>query len=66
MYIDDNEVIDLDSDTPPSSGTWLDAEGDVLALLTEEEAEAGERLHELIDPDDDDDNGLQHIGGPER
>jgi hypothetical protein len=66
MHIPDGEVVELESDQPPTSGTWLDPHDDVLALITPDDIDAGERLHELIDPDDDDDSGLQHIGGPER
>ena len=66
MYIPDEELVDLAPEEPPNSGEWSDSEDDVLALITPEEVDAGERLHELIDPDDDDDNGLQHIGGAER
>ena len=66
MRIADNETIDLDSDSPPVSGSWLDPHDDALAGLTPEEAAAGERLGELIDLDDDDDAGLQYIDGDER
>ena len=66
MYVSETEVIELDSEQPPSAGAWLDTHDDVLALITPDEVEAGERLHELIDPDDDDDSGLQYISGPER
>lgn len=66
MHIPDGEIIDLVPDEQPSSGRWLDVHDDALGNLTTEEAEAGERLRELIDPDDDDDSGLQHIGGAER
>ena len=44
-------------DDPPKSGEWVDIE-DVLHSLTDEEAEAGRRLGEQIDPDDDDDTGM--------
>jgi hypothetical protein len=65
MHIADAEVVYLEPDEPPSSGTWVDSH-DVLGNLTQEEIDAGQRLNELIDLDDDDDNGLQHIGGPDR
>ncbi len=45
---------------------WVDSHDDVLTRITKQEIDAGELLRELIDPDDDDDNGLQHIGGPDR
>lgn len=66
MHISDNELIDLDPDEPPRSGTWLDSEDEVLANITADEIAAGERLRELIDVDDDDDSGLQYLGGVER
>jgi hypothetical protein len=65
MHISDDEKVYLDADEPPRSGTWVDPH-DVLGDMTLEEIEAGELLSQLIDPDDDDDNGLLHIGGPDR
>lgn len=65
-YIPDGELVYLAADEPPSSGTWVDSHDDVLTRITKQEIEAGELLRELIDPNDDDDNGLQHIGGPDR
>lgn len=44
-------------DEPPSSGEWVDVD-DVMASLTEEEAEEGRRLGEEIDVEDDDDTGV--------
>jgi hypothetical protein len=66
MYLSDEEPVFLPADEPPRTGEWADSHDDALALITQEEVDVGERLAELIDPDDDDDNGLQHIGGPER
>ena len=43
-------------DDPPKSGEWVDID-EVLASPTEEELEAGRRLGETIDPDDDEDAG---------
>ena len=63
MRIASNEIIDLDPDQPPASGVWLDPHDDALGGITTEEAAAGERLRELIDLNDDDDSGLQYIGG---
>jgi hypothetical protein len=65
MHMSD-ELVDLPPDKPPRSGSWVDLHDDVLEQITPEEIDAGERLNELIDVDDDDDNGLQHIGGPDR
>ena len=48
----------LPADDPPKSGEWVDSEDDVLAQPTEAELEAGKRLGEVIDPDDDEDAGL--------
>lgn len=45
----------LQIDEPPKSGSWLDPED---APLSNVEAEQGRRLGEMIDPDDDTDNGL--------
>jgi hypothetical protein len=59
-------LVYLAADEPPSSGMWVDSHDDVLTRITKQEIEAGELLRELIDPNDDDDNGLQHIGGPDR
>lgn len=66
MFIPEEELVYLAVDELPSSGVWVDSHDDVLELITQEEIDAGARLGELIDPDDDDDNGLQHVGGPER
>ncbi|HEU4540509.1 MAG TPA: hypothetical protein VFR23_05230 [Jiangellaceae bacterium] len=66
MRIADDEVVYLDSDQPPASGKWLDPHDDALDEITPEDAAAGERLGELIDQDDDDDSGLQYIGGGQR
>jgi hypothetical protein len=48
----------LPADDPPRSCAWVDSEDDVLAQPTEEELEAGKRLGESIDTDDDEDTGL--------
>jgi hypothetical protein len=48
----------LPADDPPRSGEWVDSEDDVLAQPTEAELEAGKRLGETIDTDDDEDTGL--------
>jgi hypothetical protein len=53
-----NENIVLQSDDPPRSGVWVDSEDDVLAQPTLAELEAGQRLGEIIDTDDDEDSGL--------
>jgi len=53
---EDNIV--LEPDDPPKSSEWVDSEDDVLAQPTEAELEAGKRLGEVIDPDDDEDAGL--------
>jgi hypothetical protein len=53
---DENTV--LEPDDPPKSGMWVDSEDDVLAQPTEAELEAGKRLGEVIDTDDDEDTGL--------
>ena len=66
MRIADHETIDLDAESPPSSGSWLDPHDDALDGLSPDEAAAGERLGELIDLADDDDTGLQYLGGDER
>jgi hypothetical protein len=66
MRIAGNEIIDLDSDQPPASGLWLDPHDNALDEISADEAAAGERLGELIDLDDDDDSGLQYIGGDSR
>jgi hypothetical protein len=63
VHIADIEVIDLDSDQQPASGEWLDPHDDALDEITEGDATAGERLGELIDTNDDDDSGLQYLGG---
>jgi hypothetical protein len=47
----------LPADEPPKSGVWVDSEDDVLAQPTEAELEAGQRLGEAIDTDDDEDTG---------
>jgi hypothetical protein len=65
MHIPDDEKVYLDADEPPRSGAWVDPH-DVLGKMTPEEIDAGERLSQLIDTDDDDDNGLLYIGGPSR
>lgn len=63
---EDEGLIDLDAEEPPGSGGWADVHEDVLDLMSSEDYEAGNRLGELIDISDDDDNGLQYTGGPPR
>lgn len=66
MADDSGEPEDIDEvgnltvfpDEPPSSGEWVDTD-DVLASLTDEEAEEGRRLGEEIDTEDDDDTGVE-------
>lgn len=43
-------------DEPPSSGVWVDEHTEI----DDEEAALGNALGERIDPDDDQDNGLEH------
>lgn len=50
------QTVELPRDEPPSSGEWV--EFCDQSDLTPEEIEDGESLRELIDPDDDEDNGL--------
>ena len=45
-------------DSPPTSGEWVDTD-EVLANPTEEELAEGKRLGETIDPDDDEDSGVE-------
>lgn len=51
------DEVELEADEPPKSGEWVDVH-DVLMSPTDEEIEAGNRLGESIDPEDDDDNGV--------
>jgi len=44
-------------DEGPSSGEWVDVD-DVIANPTDQEVEEGNALGEGIDPDDDDDTGV--------
>lgn len=56
------DEIELEPDEPPKSGEWVDVH-DVLANPTDEEIEAGNAMGEAIDPDDDDDNGVDGVPG---
>lgn len=51
---EEGPVLDLPEDAPPKGGTFADWEG---SSITPEEADAGERLGEVIDADDDEDSG---------
>lgn len=52
----EDEVIELPQlDEPPASGAFIEHDD---FEITDEEAEAGKRLGQVIDPDDDEDNGL--------
>jgi hypothetical protein len=63
MAYDDGSSVEVTTpeDDPPSSGHWADPE-EALHDPTEEELEAAEFLRQVIDPDDDNDNGLQWAG----
>lgn len=57
-YDDGSEIeVVTEPDDPPSSGEWIDSE-EMIHNPTEEEVSEGRRLGEVIDIDDDEDNGL--------
>ena len=45
-------------DSPPKSGVYIDHDA---VPVSDEDAEIGNRLAEIIDVDDDDDNGLDKL-----
>lgn len=51
------DEVELEADEPPKSGEWVDVH-DVLMNPTEEEIAEGDRLGSTIDPEDDEDNGV--------
>ena len=60
VFDDGSEVeVVIEEDDPPSSGVWVDNEQDGVFDLSQEEAEAGDFLGQVIDVDDDEDDGLQ-------
>jgi hypothetical protein len=56
----DDETLNLTvyPDDPPSNDEWVDID-EVIANPTEEELAEGQRLGEEIDPDDDEDSGVE-------
>jgi hypothetical protein len=62
VYDDGSEVeIVTEADDPPSSGEWVDSE-DIIHDPTPEELAAGKLMGELVDPDNDEDNGMDLAG----